>query len=504
MEPLDISRPSQNFEAHLNLEGNERTIFSGIFGAGKTYFLRSFFREHPRYVSLFINPTHYSIAQNQDIFELIKYDVLYQIILKKPYLEKIKASDLQTVPFLKFSDTVKVLEPFVSGIAQIGELLTDAAESILRLKTLLEEKKNSIETDEGRDIAHFIDQLERTKGSIYENDIYSKIIADLVLQIRRDGKSVILVVDDLDRIDPEHIFRILNVFAAHFRSDELKDTGNKFGVDKVILCCDVQNIRAIFKSKYGMGVDFNGYIDKFYSTDIFHFNNRTVIIDSVVKLLLSIKVEQKKKPLHAFLDPNTYYFKFLVLLIGSLILADKLNLRTLKKLYCIEYDMPMYSIHFDGGRIKNWVIPIIAMFDFLSFLFRDAESAVLAMKATDFMSFHPDNATHPDYRLSEDSFFNLFCEVIAILENSVNKFEPSNVFLCNTVTKTPIPYRLIPNRVNSMQYSFEPHLLGSLASDRAAFDSAAKGQMTLELFQSKFVDAFQLYIRARRATFNKL
>lgn len=75
----------QKFENHLNLENNNRIIFSGKFGLGKSYFLNEFFKEEgdeKKYFSIFLNPVNYSIASNEDIFELIKFDILYQILDK--------------------------------------------------------------------------------------------------------------------------------------------------------------------------------------------------------------------------------------------------------------------------------------------------------------------------------------------------------------------------------------------------------------------------------------
>src|SRR5690606_11957375 len=100
------------------------------------------------------------------------------------------------------------------------------------------------------------------------------------LKVTKDNqtKETVLIIDDLDRIDPEHIFRILNVFGAHFENGQFESfssyTCNKFNFDKVILVCDINNIRNIFHSKYGTATDFAGYIDKFYTHEIFEYDIR--------------------------------------------------------------------------------------------------------------------------------------------------------------------------------------------------------------------------------------
>ena len=81
---------------------------------------------------------------------------------------------------------------------------------------------------------------------------------------------MVLIIEDLDRIDPAHIFRILNVFSAHFDRHtpgvvEFETTcgGNKFCLDKIISVCDIDNIKNIYAHIYGEKTDFIGYISKF-------------------------------------------------------------------------------------------------------------------------------------------------------------------------------------------------------------------------------------------------
>jgi hypothetical protein len=43
MSEISIEDVSKRFEEHLAIEDNNRIIFSGKFGTGKTYFLNKFF-----------------------------------------------------------------------------------------------------------------------------------------------------------------------------------------------------------------------------------------------------------------------------------------------------------------------------------------------------------------------------------------------------------------------------------------------------------------------------
>ena len=57
---LDV--PNRKFNEHLLLEGNNRIIFSGAFGTGKTYFLEKFFEKNTEYEAIHLFPVNYSVA----------------------------------------------------------------------------------------------------------------------------------------------------------------------------------------------------------------------------------------------------------------------------------------------------------------------------------------------------------------------------------------------------------------------------------------------------------
>ena len=77
MAEIDIDSLSEKFQMHLSVEGNQRTIFSGKFGTGKTYFLHKFFKDKSDlYNTIIINPVNYVVGSNEDIFELIKADIV--------------------------------------------------------------------------------------------------------------------------------------------------------------------------------------------------------------------------------------------------------------------------------------------------------------------------------------------------------------------------------------------------------------------------------------------
>ena len=72
-----------NFEEHLNIPDNNRIIFSAKYGEGKTHYLKYFFQEEAftkKYEVIHLFPVNYSVATNEDIFELIKRDIIFHLI----------------------------------------------------------------------------------------------------------------------------------------------------------------------------------------------------------------------------------------------------------------------------------------------------------------------------------------------------------------------------------------------------------------------------------------
>ena len=88
-----IEIPGKHFTRHLQLEGNDRIIFSGKYGSGKSTFLKEFFKDETqeklfsteRYEVVRIYPVNYSVSSNEDIFRLIKYDLILELISKREY-----------------------------------------------------------------------------------------------------------------------------------------------------------------------------------------------------------------------------------------------------------------------------------------------------------------------------------------------------------------------------------------------------------------------------------
>lgn len=281
MVEIGIDEVSKRFKQHLSVENNFRIIFSGKFGIGKTYFVDKFFKErNEEYNSIVISPVNYVVSSNEDIFELIKADIIKQLFLSGKVQLTLIPSDTKIQKASAFlEDNPFLLQKFMAKfLAKLNPTLDISIQIIEELHNICTKYKTNIAKTEkpkttSEEILDYAGESEETVGSIYEHNYISKVINIFLKEIKNETKKNVLVIDDLDRIDPEHIFRILNILSAH---NNYLDSENKFNFDHIVLVCDIENIHKIFEHRYGQ-VDFDGYIDKFYSTDIFYFTNSDAI-----------------------------------------------------------------------------------------------------------------------------------------------------------------------------------------------------------------------------------
>jgi hypothetical protein len=291
---IAVAGPSEQFEKHLSLNGNLRLIFSGVFGSGKTWFLNHFFNEKhsDKYFTIRLAPVNYSVANNEDIFELIKFDILFELLKKR--IESKETSDDRD--FLLKHIFLLDPEKGIKGLFEKANLTNhDLNEILNNVNKLLDGDSNPTFNPSSPiyfELGQFlIKHTNETVGKIYEQNLLTRILYYL---ISVQKKETVLIIDDLDRIDPEHIFRILNVFSAHLDIDS--NSVNKFGFKRIILVCDHKNIRNIFSTRYGQSTDFNGYIDKFYSRGIFSFENSMPLLSKLDDIIFELlpKDEQTK------------------------------------------------------------------------------------------------------------------------------------------------------------------------------------------------------------------
>lgn len=370
---FELEIPKKQFSAHLDLINNHRIIFSGGFGTGKTYFLDKFFQDHEKYEAIHIYPVNYSVASNEDIFELIKYDIFFKLLEKGLEFEKVEIEKGTFLPFFLNNHATEII-PFLLGvIPKVGASLKDIANGLIELNKKFEKEFKEANITEQDKIISYLSGFKDKKG-INEEDFYTQLICSLVNQLKENGKETVLIVDDLDRIDPEHIFRIMNILSAHV--DLKKDTDqNKFDFNKIILVCDIENIRKIFANRYGADVDFSGYIDKFYSRSIFYYDLSPEMVKSVIMLFHKVVIDFGDKKASLGDVRNDVVGALIKQILHSFIQYNLVSIRVLKRIFLGGQVLKERNIWRKGyyDSLTNNDIEIVKAIDFLLFLFQDYE-----------------------------------------------------------------------------------------------------------------------------------
>ena len=263
MDTIDISQKIQDFKQVF--ENESRIIFSAKFGDGKSYFLNEFMKSYDEKKNdcyfITLHPVNYVVEENRDVIEYIKRDILFQLIkddriydFKEGY-DKIFDAVCNKESWLKLGD-------FIASIIPI-EGLKDGYEALKGLASNIHEKYKS------QDVLHVVDDYLNgfygKSGCISECDAFTCLIQKSLEQMI--AKSV-LIIEDLDRMDPAHLFRIMNVLSSQVDNPYYSDVphSNKFGFDKIILVMDYEIAKHLFHHFYGKEANYEGYMNKFLNT----------------------------------------------------------------------------------------------------------------------------------------------------------------------------------------------------------------------------------------------
>ena len=263
MDTIDISQNIQDFKQVFEKES--RIIFSAKFGDGKSYFLNEFMKSYDEkmndYYFITLHPVNYVVEENRDVIEYIKRDILFQLIkdnriydFKEGY-DKIFDAVCNVESLFKLADFAASIIP-VKG-------LKEGYKALKGLVSTIDEKRK------GQDVRHVVDDYLNgfygKSGSISECDAFTYLIQKSLEQMM--AKSV-LIIEDLDRIDPAHLFRIMNVLSSQVDNPYYSHVphGNKFGFDKIILVMDYEIAKHLFHHFYGKEANYEGYMNKFLNT----------------------------------------------------------------------------------------------------------------------------------------------------------------------------------------------------------------------------------------------
>lgn len=372
MEQLNINTDNiyNSFNSHFNIENNSRILFTGRFGTGKTTFLDSFFEHNNDFNVFRLYPVSYSVSPNDDVFELIRYDILFQLwescsdnLLLKKGKESLLLGD--QIKFVKSIKWTPILMNLLGLLDKTGNI--KSVESIItEVKAQYDDFQAQLKEGDEEKMFKFFITLYSKSGNCRERDLITELIIDLLKRLsEKTGKKNILIIDDLDRLDPEHIFRLFNIFSVNFGKEQ---TLNKFNFDKIIFVCDIDNIRKIYYHFYGKNVDFEGYIDKFYSISPFRFNMNQILISYTSEVINRLKLYYY---LSRYGDNAIHRVLFAIFKI--LMYENKINLRTILKSSSINIDsnVVVFLPNGDYNVISN--SPILLILEGLKSLFESSD-----------------------------------------------------------------------------------------------------------------------------------
>jgi hypothetical protein len=333
---IDLKDKICDFSQYLAT--TDRIILSAKFGDGKTYLLNQLRNDEKirkEYKFLTIYPVNYSVAKNEDIFEYIKRDIIFQLN-KEGLLDKV---DLNAVFDSLFSfEDIKSLVSFLLSFIPGGPFYDKVFQKFCDKKKEYEEKKHTGDK--------YLASFSQIKGSIYENDSYTSLIRNVIDWMKEDHamngpewkkKKSVLIIEDLDRLDPKHLFRILNVLSAHIDDTTILDVvTNKFGFDNIVLVMDYETTAHIFHHFYGKDACYEGYMSKFLSREPFRYSIQPYIAIQIERVL-----SKELGITHIF----TKFFKFWMRI-------RQLSIRDLKKLTTFDTKERIKSDYFECYKMK--------------------------------------------------------------------------------------------------------------------------------------------------------
>lgn len=282
------------FQCHLI--SHPRTILSARFGDGKSFFLDHFIKDRgKKFLSIRLYPVNYQVLDNKDIFEFVKRDILLQLIYNNLIPEDYEIPEDLAFAFYIRNNRVGLFEDLLKFASMMPGANTKlAAAGITTLKKITKDfKKFKNEKTYNGFLEKYINDT--NNHFLIEEDAITHIIRDCFDRYRKahKGRRIALFFEDMDRIDPAHLFRIMNVLSAQM--DSLYQMGirpdvnafgiNKFGVDNIVLVMDYDNLKAIFAHFYGDDVNFKGYVHKFTSGEIFKFSIKEQQYEYIIKQL---------------------------------------------------------------------------------------------------------------------------------------------------------------------------------------------------------------------------
>lgn len=296
---VELNNKLDEFKNHLYHA--DRMILSARFGDGKSFFLQKVREDKEKfdeYEFITIYPVNYVVAANDDIFEYIKRDILIQLtqlgLLNEIDLNKLITSIFS---FENFKEVISFLISCIPGGGVYNKLL----DKVFDISKKYSAEKATYEK--------YFGTFKLQKGGLYEDDAYTQMIKEC-LNLLKNGyrneikeiipKRPVLVIEDLDRLDPAHLFRILNVISAHIDDCSKPDkVGNKFGFSNIVIVMDYETTQHIFEHFYGKESSYIGYMSKFISEEPFRYSIAELALPELKRKIINV-VGIKKELFESF------------------------------------------------------------------------------------------------------------------------------------------------------------------------------------------------------------
>ena len=166
---IPIDEPKAEFKKHLELPHNKRILFSAPFGTGKTYFLNEFFKDRPEKI-IRLYPVNYSVSSNEDVFELIKFDILFQLLEDEGLvLEKVDFTPFFVSQFYLINNAGGLFEWVLRRFGKTGKSLVEYAKTIEKLVNEYKKFKGTVNSNHDESFAlNYLLNIKHSKGTPYE------------------------------------------------------------------------------------------------------------------------------------------------------------------------------------------------------------------------------------------------------------------------------------------------------------------------------------------------
>lgn len=182
---LPITVEEKRFKEHLEIEENNRIIFSGIFGIGKTYFLNKFFElNSDKFIAIKLAPVNYSVSQNEDIFELIKFDIGFELFSKIPNFENTEFSNMSIAETYVLENYKAIIKDFIKNLSKIDRRLDAILTPILNLKEQIEKFKGEVQVNQRNQLFEFLNSTKDSKGLPIEENNITDLINSLIESLK--------------------------------------------------------------------------------------------------------------------------------------------------------------------------------------------------------------------------------------------------------------------------------------------------------------------------------